>query len=380
MQLATYAPRSSPAIARCADGKKFQDEIRTFVGNYTYLTQTLVPFCATAQGGAYLSALVDANAAAYPDYVDEIRGIAAGSGVDISLLFMLMFEDELGTFVEAGDVSRGADACSDVHLNSAGATILGHNEDSYYAVGEGIVLMDATIEANERHEEYSFVALQYPGYLPGVAFGFNSHHIAISCNGLFPVQASPTGLGSSWIARDLLGSVSLADAIGRARVQAPACGHSFNLLSFRSEDAQTHVLTNIEIYTNGSTMLQIYAGESQPPLVDEGVFFHFNMYRHTDVAQYPDISSIARLNTAQAMPLPVSLDGVLAIIGSTLNSSYPIYRNGAPPDTGLYTIASAVFNLEAGTMSVFFENPALSQPAYVFDVHRHHHDRHHAPQ
>eukprot|EP00030_Apusomonadida_sp_AF-17_P002282 a335_39.p1 GENE.a335_39~~a335_39.p1 ORF type:complete len:410 (+),score=118.39 a335_39:45-1232(+) len=357
-----------------AYGTKYKTQINAFVASYDVLNTILIPFYKTPAGAEAVASLVATATAVFPDYCDELRGISDGAEVPLDLIMLLSFEDELTTIVE----EPGQTSCSDLHMNIAGgATILAHNEDDEVYIEGGAVILEATIFRNDRHSEYSFIAYQYPGFLPGIAFGFNSHGIALTCNAVFPTAANASGLGNQYIARHILGSTNLEDAFSRARMGAACDGHSLNIMSFRHEDAKKPILTNIELSMNGTETLTITPGLNVPELVESGVFFHANMYRHSpEVSQYVDVSSVARLAVFNSMPTPTTLEDALAVLGSQANASYPIYRTGTAPDccteTGpscCATVASAIFDLAAKTMSVYFENPATSTPTYVYPIH-----------
>jgi hypothetical protein len=85
---------------------------------------------------------------------------------------------------------------------------------------------------------------------------------------------------------------------------------------------------------------------------------HMNEYLRLPVAQYPDVSSEARMAAALALPTPRDAPTILTVLGDTRNASYPIYRAGG----AVVTLASVVFACDATagcTMRVWMNNPSL---------------------
>jgi hypothetical protein len=89
------------------------------------------------------------------------------------------------------------------------------------------------------------------------------------------------------------------------------------------------------------------------------------MYLRAPVPQNVDDSSVHRL--ARALQLPVSVNAASAcqLLGDTTDTDYPIYRDGAGPDGGVATLATAVFDLVRRQVQMYDANPAHSTPVYT---------------
>jgi hypothetical protein len=145
----------------------------------------------------------------------------------------------------------------------------------------------------------------------------------------------------------VLGATSVDDAIARAMVKGSAYGFSVNIGSITEKR-----VVNVEVSSSECNAYDIHPGDS---------YVHFNMYEHITVPQKTDESSVHRMLRAKELPQPTTTDGIRTILGDTKDKEYPLYRNGAPPDT-ISTDATAVFDLEIGEMMVYLDNPKESQP------------------
>ena len=92
-------------------------------------------------------------------------------------------------------------------------------------------------------------------------------------------------------------------------------------------------------------------------------YYHFNMYDHSgDVEERPGTrtSSVRRKAAAEKQPVPRGQEGALNILGDDSDSEYPIFRRPRPTDPGM-TVATGVFDLDAGTWDIFLDNPKSSE-------------------
>ena len=92
----------------------------------------LIHWSATS-GKDVFSELVKINGNAFPDVLDEYKGIAHGAGVDVQSILVTALSTELSYFAgqEQGAMVRApqAKSCSDFHVLHDGISRWGHNED-----------------------------------------------------------------------------------------------------------------------------------------------------------------------------------------------------------------------------------------------------------
>ena len=73
----------------------------------------------------------------------------------------------------------------------------------------------------------------------------------------------------------------------------------------------------------------------------------FCRYLHSDVPQYTDPSSLHRLSQVKELPQPTNSTDILALLGDTADTEYPIYRTATGPDSAatLATGKSLIFGI-----------------------------------
>jgi hypothetical protein len=226
----------------------------------------------TTRGARVFHALLSAQNSTYPQYIDEIAGMAFGAGVDFEALFLwnIVFDlqsrgekfREDNRSMDAAAETHASDAmkslgasnasfttqlapklgrCSDLMLFSPEGELSawGHNEDGSPREKSRARLLTVHIDASANHAAESFVAYAYAGQLPGNAFGANAH-VAFSVNSLHPVlqsnaaaplyaQKRPVRAGN-FVARHILASPTLKEAQRRAASANQLIGQSFNLV------------------------------------------------------------------------------------------------------------------------------------------------------
>ena len=162
-----------------------------------------------------------------PLYMEEVKGMSAGSGVNVTALLVNQFREELVQFAPATAASpRRVAKCSSAFLNMDGVLALGHNDDwtqNWRNLSYWVIAHDGASGA------FKWGTWLYPGYLPGMDLSWNAHGLVYSVNSLFPKHFLKGGLGTAFVARGLLEATSLDDAIARASVAGVSTAMSYNL-------------------------------------------------------------------------------------------------------------------------------------------------------
>ncbi|GAB4834500.1 hypothetical protein Ancab_032757 [Ancistrocladus abbreviatus] len=331
-------------------GLRFSSLIKSRLATDLILQNQLRPFVQSSSGQWLIEALSYTNKKKFPRYWDELVGTAEGSGVPVLDMILINFRKEILPFIPKNQVADAPedspDDCSDVLVVSDKMAIAAHNEDANVALLGRTYLIRAFLA-----KAWSFTAYTYAGELPSCAFGYNSEGLAFTLNSVPPSgdEIVAGAVGRNFISRDLLEATSMDDALSRIDSSEISIGHSYNLM-----DIQRRQILNVE--TASRKRISIHK-------VDAAPFFHANMYRHLNISQVQDENSISRQLRAASLPKQ-SKDDFLSLLGNTDDTKYPIYMTGPT----LYTLCTAVFDLDTQTVSIIEGNPREAEVVHTLDI------------
>ncbi|GJP48538.1 hypothetical protein CLOM_g7827 [Closterium sp. NIES-68] len=271
----------SPFERGCAIGVRFGDKIRDRVAKAPFLHDDMVPFARTGEGAWLLEMFSESNKALYPEYWEELRGMAAGSCVPFDELLLLNLRKEFGPFLpslnghatsdtpatsavlpelalsatgvkaaggaatsdRALQYGMASDDCSDVLLLTDDVAAVGHNEDADYSIVDNTFLVHMHSDSG-----VTFTAYTYAGELPSVAFGFNDARMGFSMDALPPApsEVGKGGIGRNFVARSLMEARCIEDAVQRVTDPAVAVGHHYVLMDFARRR-----IVSVETASNG---------------------------------------------------------------------------------------------------------------------------------
>ncbi|CAI5511815.1 unnamed protein product [Closterium sp. Naga37s-1] len=343
----------SPFERGCAIGVRFGDKIRDRVAKAPFLHDDMIPFARTGEGAWLLEMFSESNKALYPEYWEELRGMATGSRVPFDELLLLNLRKEFGPFLPSlnapatsallpelaspamtGSGGSGAatldralqygmssDDCSDVLLLTDDVAAVGHNEDADYSIVDNTFLVHVHADSG-----VTFTAYTYAGELPSVAFGFNNARMGFSMDAVPPApsEVAKGGIGRNFVARSLMESQSIEDAVQRVTGPAVAVGHHYVVMDFA----------------------------------------------HRRIASMGP-SAHRREATARRLGAPTTTHDMLKILSNSDDREYPIFNEGNPFEIGgpvIHTLHSTLFNLDAGKLSVFGGRSTDGNVLHEFDV------------
>jgi predicted choloylglycine hydrolase len=313
-----------------AIGKHFAAEIQYVIDAYAFFKEEVKPYHQTQSGQEHYAELLAVHQQSFPEYIQEIRGIAVGAERPFEDVFLINLRGEYRGFIDNFDI-RG---CSDCSLFTNEAALIGHNEDGAPVFREHMYFVHAKINDGTR-----FTACSYPGFLCGNAFGCNTHGIFFSVDDVRPHNVR-AGLARHFLARSLLDAISLEDAITRVTPDYRASGFSYTIGSVTERR-----IIRVEVTPDDYHVREIH-----------GAHFHANHIQDIpNVQQTIAPSSTARVVRANAMlqAEPVTdAAGILRILGDQTHVDYPIYRTATPPDD-LETFCTALFNLDTGELRIY---------------------------
>ena len=341
----------SPYTVGSTIGTAFKTQILTALRNDTFYNTIMLPYYRTEKGAALYENMFSAANHSFPQYVDELQGMANAIGVTLEeiVLWNFHFDWELLFWND----TLPAPACSDVYLNQpTSLSLMAHNEDNDpYFMDLGYFVHARITDASGAVVE-EFTHYCYPGILCGDAYGFNSNGVVMTQNAVFPsdVNLETWAIPRNFLNRAIIGK-TLDGIVDTLDVFPCTSGFSMNL--GRLSDM---AVLNIEVSPDGVWITPI-----------NGYYFHFNMYIHHDFPQHDDTSSIHRLERIKQLPAPTCSKDILGILGDTADPQYPIFRNGAPPDNTV-TISTVLYDLIQKMMYVYRGNPSQNDPMMVFSL------------
>src|SRR5512134_3224382 len=152
----------------------------------------------------------------YPQYIDEMQGIAKGANVTFDDVMVLNAMEAVT--MDALHLTRCTSFAVNETRTADGHVLLAHNED-WLPEDEG----DVYVISAKPKEEPPFLAMTYGGLLPNV--GFNAYGIAQLIDSVYPSD-SRIGIPRLVMARAVLASRRLSGALGRTLVPHRAAGYN----------------------------------------------------------------------------------------------------------------------------------------------------------
>jgi len=310
-------------------GKRFRAEILLTLDRHDGLNTRFMPYSRTPAGRARYQHLFALHRNRFPEFFSELEGMAEGAGVPFEKLFVINLRGEYQRFASGG-VEPGCSTCSLVALDTAA---FGHNEDGLALYRGQTYLVRARPQ-----DKPAFTAFCYPGFLPGNAFGFNDAGICFSANNVQPLIARD-GVGRHFIARSLLESRSLPEAIAAVHPPDRAYGFNYTIGSLRERR-----IVNVEVTQDDVAVTDI-----------RGPYFHANHYVELGtVDQEITESSRKRFERGARHILEGRVkerEDILKVLRDG-EGRLPILRDGSPPDP-FVTLATALFDLDGRKLVIY---------------------------
>ncbi|CAI5534785.1 unnamed protein product [Closterium sp. Naga37s-1] len=375
----------SPFERGCAIGARFGDKIRDRVAKAPFLHDDMIPFARTGDGAALLNAFSESNRALYPEYWEELQGMAAGSSVPFHQLLLLNLRKEFGAFLpslnapatsavlpelatldRATQYGMASDDCTDVLLLTDDVAAVGHNEDADYSIVDNSFFVHMHTDSG-----VAFTAYTYAGELPTVAFAFNDASMAFTMDAVPPAPSEVLqgGMARNFLARSLMEARCIEDALQRVTGPAVAVGHHYVLMDFACRR-----IVSVETASNGrhsilelgpSPQLGSQGESGRERAVEEGreeieggvsrsdkaaaaaaggggggaaegtaYLFHANVYTRLRLREKMGPSLHRRQAIARRLGAPTTTQGMLQILSNSDDSDFPIFNAGKVYDAG----------------------------------------------
>ncbi len=281
-----------------------------------------------------------------PQYVEEMRGIAEGAGVEFDdVLVLNCMEAITSDALHLGCTSLAMGP----EVTATGSVLIGHNEDWIPEDIVNVFLVHAQPE-----KEPAFLAITYGALLPNI--GFNACGIAQCCDSVYPGDAR-VGVPRTLVSRGVLAARTLSEAIRAACNRRRDAGYN-HLIAHESGE-----IYNVEVSARKFEMLHS----------DDGIEVHANHYVHPTMQAIEKaggdlVNSHIRMNRARRMMAAqrgtADTESIQKILADHVNFPQSICNHIVADDTPLdrqQTIASLVIDLSARTMHVCWGTPCCNE-------------------
>jgi isopenicillin-N N-acyltransferase like protein len=356
------APRRRPADARrmtlleasgtpfelgVAVGRETGESIRAVLRERATWWQELQAF-ARAQPSLVDRFLVGARRHC-PEAVDELRGLAQGSGLPFQDLLVQNLQAELGSLREARakKAPEPSTGCSTIVLRAGGRAFLAHNEDGDRAYLERMVLLRLRPAGQP-----SVLAACYPGLLPGNAPWVNERGVVMTCNFIASREVRAGGVGRLFLHRATMQARDVDQALATAKHPERAYSYHCVLAALGGGEA---------------TSLEVTAGKSSTENT-AGLYLHTNHLVHEAMAgeaqepEYVGSSSMSRWNVLTEWKSSVEdvdalePDALLSVLSSHQSRPYSPCRHPEGDVRGA-TVLTALFDLRARQLRLYRGQP-----------------------
>jgi isopenicillin-N N-acyltransferase-like protein len=309
-------------------------------GTYNYLELTWEG--ATIQARKYMPFAEEA----YPNYVDEIRGMANGAGVNFDDLAVLNAMEAVT--MDALHLTKCTSFAVNGDRTADGHVLLAHNEDWLPEDEDDVYLVHAIPD-----KEPPFLAMTYGGLIPNI--GVNAFGIAQACDSVYP-NDSRIGLPRLLVSRAVLAARTPGGAIRRTLVPRRAAGYN-HLIAHESGElysvevsarnfAILYAHENYIVHTNHYLAPNMQAIESEP---DELIATRVRYFRVERLLKKNTLHSVHTLQTIQRDH--VNHPSSVCNHADTLTD--PLDREK--------TINAMVIDLTARAMHIAWGNPCSNQ-------------------
>lgn len=365
-------------------GKNFRSRITDFYCAVGELEDQWVPFYNTPKGRELYDGYLQVVQEDYPQYLEEVRGIADGAQIPFFKVFLMHIRKELQIFTNM----ESAPECSTVFVNNLDMQVLCHNEDTAPEVRATGYVLVCNVQGEDGVSCEKFLSFCYPGIIPGNSMNYTGTGFALTINALYPQLVLPNKTRKFIVQKIILTSelciyikymklIPARQFCNRATLAAKNLNHLDSILLDKSRGiatgfsinvawAQDSCMYNKEVSPrqsqNGSCVTTVTISQTQSGLDDiVGTYDHFNAYKHTDVVEVPGfgVSSKHRQARADSLKKPINLQDALNVLGDNEDSEYPIYRIPSQTDQGC-TVATGVFSFVKQEFSLFTDNPKNS--------------------
>lgn len=202
----------------CQIGEDRREQIKHSLQNARDLIQSTYHYLELTWEGAVIQArkYMPFAEEAYPQYVEEMRGMAAGAAISYDDLAVLNAMEAVT--MDALHLTKCTSFAVNGDRTADGHVLLAHNEDWLPEDEDDVYLVHAKPD-----KEPPFLAMTYGGLIPNI--GMNAYGIAQACDSVYP-NDSRIGLPRLLVSRAVLAARTPGGAIRRTLAPRRAAGYN----------------------------------------------------------------------------------------------------------------------------------------------------------
>ncbi len=279
-------------------GEACREQVRLSIANARELLEDAYEHIQLTWEGATIQArkYIPFAEERYPQYVEELKGIADGAGVTFDDVAMVNAMEAVT--MDALHLTKCTSMAVNQERTSNDAVIMAHNEDWLPEDEPGLYIL----QAHPDHEP-PFLAMSYGALLPNI--GFNAYGIAQACDSVYPSD-SRIGIPRLVASRAVLSARTIAEAIRHMLIPHRAAGYNHMLVHESGEmynvevSARRFAVLASEdgclVHTNHYLDPQMQAVESEP---DELVATRVRYFRAQRLLRKTALHSVKTLQAIQ---------------------------------------------------------------------------------
>jgi predicted choloylglycine hydrolase len=281
----------------------------------------------------------------FPQYIEELQGMADSLKVPFASLFAFNCRSEINI------LSSSPPGCSTIALRENNRMILVHNED-----GSDLNIGRMFLAKVTPPSGVTFLVFVYPGLLPGNGPGFNQFGVVQSTNYIQPHKVAD-GVPRYILARAILESKNLYEAVATATMTPRAFSWHYNLASLPEGK-----ILSVETVAHPQPKHDI--------MEVEGVYIHTNHLLHDGMTSkdestpppydVPYISSTTRMEVlteaVEKNGLPTNVEEILGLLSLHKRRPYSPCRHPKGDVRGS-TLGTAIFEAPKIGMTLYHGNP-----------------------
>jgi predicted choloylglycine hydrolase len=275
------------------------------------------------RGHAFVRDLRRAAEEAFPAYVAELDGMAAGMEWPPEDVFLWNCRGEL--------IHNAPDGCTTLAAVSNEARFIAHNEDGDPYLRDKCSLVDVRPEGKP-----GFVSFYYPGSLPGHAFAVNRAGLAQAINNV-RVRHPAVGVPRMLLTRAVLDARTLDEAV-RLLAQSPRASGFHHTLGCAGDER----ILSIE-----ATAARCSVRDAAPLSGHANHLIHAGSEHEAQIVTQSSADRQARLHVLLPHVGEIDPSALLQVLADKAPEGLPIHRDDRADPDDENTLATALFTIGA---------------------------------